>query len=485
MIPQSAPNAAPQPIFRDRSDAGRLLARSLTHYASERGVVVIGLTRGGVPVAREVAAALGATFGVMAARRIGVPGMEEIALGAIAEGSPHFVANAVLQFIGVPQELIERLTAAQRTELERQASLYRSAQAFPDLRDRTVVLIDDGLATGATLRAAVRSVRRAQPKRVVAAVPVASRWGAGELRDQVDELVVLLTPPGFELVGACYRDFQPVTDDDVVALLGGPLRRVSATVRDISERLGRAFGSPGVRDRGDERTVLIPVADGMVAGELAVPTSTTGSGAPRSHRVRGLAILAHPNIGGRNNYRERYLAGRLRLGGYATLRLDLATSAEHSAAGDGAPLGANADELANRLTGACDWAIDAAIAGAHRIVLIGSAVGGAVSLIAAAQRPGAIWSVITRGARVELAAHALTRVRAPVLLIVSGADRDTLVTNAEARRKLRGGARIMPMAHVGRAFDEPGALGALGEQVMGWLERLETRPRVGSDVPRR
>jgi putative phosphoribosyl transferase len=485
VIPRPADTPTPQPLFHDRADAGRLLSRSLTHYAAEHNVIVVGVARGGVPVAREVAAALGVGFAVLTARRVGVPGMQEVALGAIAEGHRRFVPNAVLTYIGVPLDLVDRLTAGERAELERQASLFRSAQAFPDLRGCTVIVVDDGLATGATLRAAVRAVRSAHASRVVVAVPVASRWGAGELRAEVDELVVLLTPPGFELIEAWYRDYRPVTDDDVLGELGGPWRRVSATVRDISERLGRALGGPSARPHNDERTVVVPVADGMVAGELGMPPSPVCDAPARSHRVRGLAILAHPGAGGRSNYRERYLAGRLRLGGYATLRVDLATRSKHGVEQDAVPLGTNVASLASRLSDVCDWTIDATLAGGHHIVLIGSGVGGAVALVAASQRPGTIWSVITRGARADLAVDALPHVRAPVLLVVAGTDRTTLVSNAAARRKLPRDARLLAMPHAGPTFDQPGALGAFGEQVMTWLERLEARPRVRTNAERR
>jgi putative phosphoribosyl transferase len=484
VIPLPNSGAAAEPIFRDRADAGRRLARPLARYAADPDVVVVGLARGGVPVAYEVAAGLGVTLAVLAVRRIGVPGMEEVALGAIAEGSRRFVPNAVLQYIGVPLDLVERLTAGERVELDRQASLFRTARAFPDLRGRTVVLVDDGLATGATLRAAVRSVRNAQPKRVVVAVPVASRWAADELRPEVDELIVLFTPLGFELIEPWYRDYRPVTDDAVLSLLAGPLRRVSMTVRDISERLGRALGGPTAQPRDDERPVVIPVADGMAVGALGMPPWPAASAGPRrSHHVRGLVILAHAAAGGRNNYRERYLAGRLRLSGYATLRLDLATKATQPAVDGSTSLGTDVDRLAARLATVCDWAVQAKILGAHRISLIGSGLGGAVALIAAAHRPRGISSVVVRSARVDLAEHALATVQAPVLLIVGGGDRQTLVANAEARRKLSRGARLLPMPHAGQTFDEPGALGALGEQVVSWLDRLSTKPHITVRAP--
>jgi putative phosphoribosyl transferase len=466
-----------------------LLAASLAHHAAGADVAVLGLARGGVPVAREVADATGATFGVLTARRIGVPGMEEVALGAIAEGSRRFVASAVSRYIGVPESLGATLAARERERLERQASLYRASLAFPDLEGRTVILVDDGIATGATLRAAVRSVRSVRPKRVVAAAPVASRWGADEVRADVDELVVLITPPGLELVERAYDDYRALTDDDVLALLRGPARRVSMTVHDIRERLGRALAgsAPDVRDQ--ERAIVIPVADGAVAGDLGVPPAASTPGGPQgAANARGLVVLAAAGGSGRNDYRDRYLAGRLRMAGYATLRLDLLTSADQHR-GDGSSLGvapaADVDRLAARVADACAWAIGANIPGARRTVLIGSGLVGAVVLVAAAERPGSIWSVIARGARVHLASHALTRVRLAVLLVVGGADRETASANAEARRKLPTGARLVTVPHAGRGFDEPGTLGALAEHVVSWLERLETRASGAGTFERR
>ena len=349
MSRQPARITSAHPPFRDRADAGRLLAASLAHHAAESDVVVLGLARGGVPIAREVADATDATFGVLMARRIGVPGMEEVALGAIAEGSRRFVASAVSRYIGVPERLGESLAARERERLEREASLYRASLAFPALQGRTVILVDDGIATGATLRAAVRSVRSVHPKRVVAAAPVASRWGADEVRADVDELVVLITPPGLELVERAYHDYRPLADNDVLALLRGPARRVSITVRDIGERLGRALGGsdPDVRDR--ERAIVIPVADGAVAGDLGMPPpAATWGGSERAPKARGLAVLAATGGSGRNDYRDRYLAGRLRMAGYATLRLDLLTSADQRRS-DGISLGVDVGRLAARL----------------------------------------------------------------------------------------------------------------------------------------
>jgi putative phosphoribosyl transferase len=470
--------APSQPPFRNRADAGRVLAYSLGHYASDPGVVVLGLARGGMPVAREVATAMGVTLGVLAARRIGVPGIEEVALGAIAEGNRRFVADAVSRYIGVPSDLVERLTAGERVELERRASLYHAGQPLPDLEGRTVVLVDDGLVTGSTLRAAARAVRDARPKRVVAAVPVATRWGASEVRAEVDELLVLVTPARFEVVARSYADYPAVSDDDVLALLGGRIRRVSWTVRDISERLGAAFGGADARARDHERTIAIPVADGVVAGDLGVPAPGMFRGvSQRSRGVRGLAILANAGGSSRNNFRKRYIAGRLRLGGFATLRLDLLTSEEQRAGVDGAPVGHDlereVERLAARLASVCGWVADASIAGAHRTVLVGSGLGAAVALVTAARRPDWIWSVIARAGRVDLAAHASGQVCAPVLLVVGATDRETLTANAHALRKFPRGAQLVTVPHAGHGFEEPGALGAVGEHVIGWLDRLE------------
>lgn len=206
-------------LFQDRHDAGRRLAERLSGYAVQPDLLVLALPRGGVPVAAEVARALDAPLDVFLVRKLGVPGHEELAMGAVASGGVRVLNRDVLDHVPVPAEIIERVTAAQQQELERRERDYRGDLPAPDVRGRTVVLVDDGLATGTTMRAAVAALRQQQPARVVVAVPVAAAETCRELRAEVDELVCLLTPEPFYAVGLWYEDFSQTTDDEVRALL--------------------------------------------------------------------------------------------------------------------------------------------------------------------------------------------------------------------------------------------------------------------------
>jgi putative phosphoribosyl transferase len=206
-------------MFRDRRDAGRRLAAGLGRYAGRRDVLVLGLPRGGVPVAAEVAAALGAPLDVFVVRKLGVPGREELAMGAIASGGVQVLNDDVVRQLGIPERAIERATAAEQRELERRERAYRGNRPPPDPRGKVVVLVDDGLATGATMRAAVRAVRRLDPGRVVVAVPVGAATTCEEFAGVADEVVCATEPDPFLAVGHWYEDFSQTTDDEVRDLL--------------------------------------------------------------------------------------------------------------------------------------------------------------------------------------------------------------------------------------------------------------------------
>jgi len=207
--------------FRNRAEAGRALAAQLVGYAGRDDVLVLGLPRGGVPVAAEVARALGAPLDVFLVRKLGVPGREELAFGAIASGGARVLNRDVVATLGIDAEAVEEVVARERTELERRAAAYRGTAEPPDVRGRVVILVDDGLATGASMRAAVEAVRGLGPARVVVAVPVAAPQTCEELAPAVDEIVCLLTPEPFFAVGMWYADFSETTDDQVRALLRG------------------------------------------------------------------------------------------------------------------------------------------------------------------------------------------------------------------------------------------------------------------------
>ena len=213
--------------FRDRREAGRHLAGALRLRPGE-AALVLALPRGGVPVAYEVALVLGAPLDVFIVRKLGVPGHEELAMGAIAEGGVRVLNREVIEPLGIREDAVERVAAAEGAELARRQRLYRGAAPPPELKGRTVLLVDDGLATGSTMAAAVAGVRAHAPERVIVAVPVASREAMQTLGQVADECVTVLAPRYFGGVGQWYDDFSQTSDDEVRALLEAARRRSTA-----------------------------------------------------------------------------------------------------------------------------------------------------------------------------------------------------------------------------------------------------------------
>jgi predicted phosphoribosyltransferase len=206
--------------FRDRTDAGRQLAERLAHYAGRPDVIVLGLPRGGVPVAAEVAKALGAPLDVFLVRKLGVPGQEELAMGAIAEGGVAVLNEDLIASLQIPRAAVEQAEAREGAELQRRQRLYRASRPAFDLGGRTVILIDDGLATGSTMEAAILALRRLGPARVVVAAPVGARESCDRLGRLADEILCASTPAWFSAVGQRYEDFSETSDDEVRRLLG-------------------------------------------------------------------------------------------------------------------------------------------------------------------------------------------------------------------------------------------------------------------------
>jgi predicted phosphoribosyltransferase len=205
--------------FQDRREAGRMLASRLSAYADRPDVVVLALPRGGVPVAYEVAKALHARMDVFLVRKLGVPGHEEYAMGAMASGGVRVLNRDVVEALHIPSEVVEQVMAREQRELERREREYRGDRPFPDLRGKTVILVDDGLATGSTMLAAVMALRQKQPARIVVAVPVGSPETCDAFRDHVDEIVCAITPDPLYGVGLWYTDFSQTSDDEVRKLL--------------------------------------------------------------------------------------------------------------------------------------------------------------------------------------------------------------------------------------------------------------------------
>ena len=220
-------------LFRDRADAGRQLLTRLGRLEGRDDVLVLGLPRGGIPIAYEVARGLGAPLDVFVVRKLGVPGQEELAMGAIATGGVRVVNPDVVEGLRIPPAVLDRVAAEEARELDRRQRAYRGDRPVPDVRGKTVILVDDGLATGSTMRAAVAALRAQGPQRIVVAVPVGAQSTCEELGREVDEIVCLATPEPFLAVGRFYDDFSQTTDQEVHDLL--------------SSARGSAVGADGAR----------------------------------------------------------------------------------------------------------------------------------------------------------------------------------------------------------------------------------------------
>jgi len=215
-------------IYRNRRHAGQVLAQSLTGYARRNDVIVLALPRGGVPVGFEVARALEVPLDVFLVRKLGVPGHEELAMGAIASGGVRVLNPNVVNMLSIDDATIEDKTRSEQAELDRRDKLYRAGRAPPEVKARSVILVDDGLATGATMLAALKALKVQQPARLVVAVPTASREVCEQLRSEADEVVCASTPEPMRAVGRWYEDFSQTSDDEVRSLLAEAARRAPA-----------------------------------------------------------------------------------------------------------------------------------------------------------------------------------------------------------------------------------------------------------------
>jgi putative phosphoribosyl transferase len=225
--------------FRDRTEAGKLLATQLTAYTNRQDLIVLALPRGGVPVAFEVARALHAPLDVIVVRKLGVPGQEELAMGAIATGGVRILNRDVVQFLDIPDEVINMIAAQEQQELERRERLYRGDRPAYDVHGRTVILVDDGIATGATMHAAVAALKQRQPARIIIAVPTAAPSTCDEFAAEVDELVCVIRPEPFIAVGYWYQHFSQTSDEEVRSLL----EQANHGLPDIQQKPTRTPGT--------------------------------------------------------------------------------------------------------------------------------------------------------------------------------------------------------------------------------------------------
>ncbi|MFB7264409.1 phosphoribosyltransferase family protein [Streptomyces nojiriensis] len=421
-------------LFTHRAQAGERLAEALRHLKGE-DPVVLGLPRGGVPVAYRVARALGAPLDVIVVRKLGVPYHRELGFGAIGEGGVRVLSEDIVLGSRLGPQDIEAVEHAEEAELARQARRFRGDRPRVSLDGRTVIVVDDGIATGATAAAACEVVRAQGAARVVLAVPVAPPDAVARLGSAADEVVCLATPHAFRAVGEWYQDFSQTPDEEVVFLLA------------------RAAADPV--SRPPVRTAEVEIdADGLVlAGDLALPE---GAGA--------VVVFAHGSGSSRHSPRNRSVAADLNRAGLATLLLDLLTPGEEV---DRANV-FDIETLAGRLADATAWL-------RRRELLptgwFGASTGAAAALWAAAEPGAEIGAVVSRGGRPDLAGARLAAVRAPTLLIVGGRDSTVLDLNRRAQRELRCENRLVVVPGATHLFEEPGALDEVAALARDWFTR--------------
>lgn len=431
-------------MFANRIEAGRRLAKLLERFRSRDDVVVLGIPRGGVPVAAEVARLLGVPFDVIIVRKLGVPFQPELAMGAIGENDVRVLDSDIINRAGITRHDVAAVEKRESAELEWRAHRFRGGRPPVPLAGKTVIVVDDGVATGSTARAACQVARHAGADRLVLAVPVAPAGWEHRLGDAADLYVAVETPEYFGAVGYFYDDFSQTTDDEVVSYV----------------RAGRPDeASAGRRQPPRERRSLDVVVDlGTVRldGHLNVPDAT-----------KGIVVFAHGSGSSHHSSRNRFVATHLNHGGIATLLFDLLTPAEEASRGNVCDI----DLLATRLTAATEWLRRDETLAHLPLGYFGASTGAAAALCAAADLGADVRAVVSRGGRPDLARNRLGDVRSPTLLIVGGHDRTVLELNRETLSDLATEADLVVVPGATHLFEEPGTLAVAAELAKDWFLR--------------
>jgi putative phosphoribosyl transferase len=435
--------------FLDRHDAGRRLAAQLAPLARE-DPIVIALPRGGVPVAFEVARALAAPLEVLAVRKLGAPGNPEFAVGAIAEDGTAVLDTDTVRRVGMTKEMLGATVEGEVRELRRRVERYRDGRVPLDVRGRTVIVVDDGLATGLTDLAAVRALRAGGAGRIVVAVPVGARESVALVGEEADEIVCLTIPRELLGVGRWYEDFSPVPDAEVLALLGAAASADAPPSDPVqSPRPIAPLARPV------ERELLLEIGGVELGGDLTLPA-----------QPHGLVIFAHGSGSSRLSPRNREVAATLNRAGLATLLFDLLTEPE----GRRRELVFDIPLLARRLEDVTRWAIADPATRGLAVGYFGASTGAAAALRAAAAVGEVVGAVVSRGGRPDLAADRLAYVSAATLLLVGSRDPEVLELNRHAAAMLRCPHRVSVVDGAGHLFSEPGTLEAVARLAVAWFE---------------
>jgi putative phosphoribosyl transferase len=444
-------------VFADREDAGRRLAARLGHLRGEPAVI-LGLPRGGVPVAFQVAQALGAPLDVVMVRKLGVPSQPELAMGAVGEGGVRIINRQIVREAQVPEDVLTAVQAREQAAVEARAVRYRASWPRQPLDGRVAVVVDDGIATGSTARAACQVARAHGAARVVLAVPLAPPGWQERIGGDADELVCVSTPRGFLAIGEFYAQFPQVPDDEVIACLrqAAPAQVPAQVPAQASAPRGTGdadLPAPGETAPGEEVT---PEAGAIrLAGWLSVPRDASE-----------IVVFAHGSGSSRHSLRNQYVASVLNDAGLGTLLFDLLTDQEEL---DRANV-FNVGLLAGRLAGVVSWLRAQPRAANAAIGYFGASTGAAAALWAAAEPGAGISAVVSRGGRPDLARPRLAAVTAPTLLIVGGNDQVVLDLNHRAQAELHCENDLTVVPGASHLFEEPGTLDAAAALARDWFK---------------
>lgn len=447
--------------FEGREEAGRRLAGELSGRLSPEhrsGAIVLALPRGGVVVGYEVAKALRVPLDVIIARKLGAPLQPELGIGAIARGGVRVVDDRIVAHLRISPDDIDRIAAREEVEMDRRLGLYRDGLPPPDLEGRTVILVDDGLATGVTARAACRSIRMERPCRLILAVPVAAPQSIEAMLDEADEIVSLFSPPDFAAVGMWYRDFSQTTDEEVLALLSRARRTWKAENHPGEQKSMNESTNSHAFD-AHERPVEIVAGNVTLQGDLTVPPD-----------ARGIVIFAHGSGSSRHSSRNQFVARELNRNRLATLLMDLLTPGEEKEDEVTRQHRFNVELLAERLVHAAEWVKHKPETEELRVGYFGASTGGGAALIAAAKRPDLASAVVSRGGRPDLAAERLAHVYTPSLLIVGGSDTQVIPLNRDSFDRIPAeDKRLEIVPGATHLFEEEGALEQVARLASDWF----------------
>ena len=426
-------------LFVDRADAGRQLARRLL-YLRGTDAVVVALPRGGVPVAAEVARELRAPLDVIVVRKLGVPFQPECGFGAIGEGGATVIDDDVVRQARLTQQAIVGVEARERARLDRRVAQLRGGRPPVPLAGRIAVVVDDGIATGSTARAACLVARARGASRVIVAVPVGAAEAIASLRHDADEVVCLHSPAPFVAIGDWYQDFSQVADAEVTGLLG------------------QAVTCPESRDAAPDPTEVTVDAGGVpLPGSLVIPPD-----------AGGLVVFVHGSGSGRHSPRNQFVAAGLNRAGLGTLLVDLLTPDEELSRANVF----NVALLAARLAAITRWLRDQPGIAAVPLGYFGADTGTAAALAAATATPRLpVTAIVSRSGRPDLVGGRLAMVRIPTLLIVGGADTMVLDLNQRAQTQLKCESRLAVVPGATHLFPESGALSQVTDLAADWFGR--------------